>query len=607
TDYLTKGFLAKRMSEEIKAPGISAQILQSTRDITKKILKAGKNIKDPLKREKAINQAIKKITDKIEKGKEDISAQVASMFNGKQYVLYVFKRYDDVRVVFMPPAAIGNYGGEIDNWMWPRHTGDFAFMRVYMSPEGEGRKYHKDNIPLKAKTWLKVSKEGLKKGDFTFCMGYPGTTTRYRTSNSVDYNLNFSYPNNIQTFSEVIDLLEKIGKKDRKIQIKVSGLIKGLANALKNMKGKVEGMKRTNFLKEKEQFEKELMDYLKKDPKLFAKYGKILDKIKGAYAPLNKSRLYDSAFGSMFNTLSGISGQLVGVIKERQKPKKDKNPFFSEKAVQRGLSMLHYRYMSYDEGADRALLKYALHKINELPEGQRIKSLEYIMKKGIDTFVDLAYDKTKLKDPKFVKKLYTHTEKQLRALKDPLIEMSFKLYPEQEKLGKKNDQFGAVIGSLRKQYIDALYAWKGTNLYPDANRSIRLTYGDVAGYSPKDAVNYSAFTTLKGVIEKDTGKKPFNVPEKLKKIYKKRDLGRWISSELNDVPVAFTHKIDTTGGSSGSPVLNARGEMVGIVFDGNYESMNGDWQYDNKIQRTISWTFVLSCLLPKNLPAAITF
>jgi hypothetical protein len=591
-DYVTKGFLAKTYADEIEAPGYSAYLLKEMKDVTKEVIKAGKKINDPVKRQKAIDRKIKRMTDKIEKGKKDIDARVASMFNGKQYILFVYKRFDDIRVVYVPPKAIGNYGGDIDNWMWPRHTGDFSFMRIYMAPDGTGRKYNKENIPYKAKFWLKVAKTGLKEGDQTFILGYPGGTMRYRSTYSVDHNFNFNYPRRIKLFKEIITLLESFEKDSLTAKMKVAGLLSGLNNAMKNYQGNIDCMKRMNFLDKKKKFQNKFMAFLKGNENLYKQYGGILDKIKVQYDGINKTRDYDSMlglFGGLSGSILGVAKNIYYIAREREKPKKERDPSFSEKDIKRAVSRLHFRYMSFYEPADQALLKRSLKEAAGLPENQRIKGVEYILQGvGIDKFVENAYKKTKLKDVNFVKTLYQKGSKDLESLDDPFINLAKSLYSEDEAKRKRNEKFGAVIDHLRKEYLDALYAWKGSNFYPDANRTARFSYGKVEGYYPRDAVYYSPFTTIKGAIEKDTGKEPFDLPEGVKDLYKIRDFGQWACPVLKDVPIAFTHKVDSTGGNSGSPVLNARGELVGILFDGNYEAMTSDWQYDDNLQRSIS-------------------
>jgi len=593
TDFITKGFLAKTLEEEIEAPGYSAQILQEMKDVTDQLSRYNK-VKDPVKREKTIDRKIKIMTEKLEKGKSDINAEIAKMYNGKQYILFVYKRFDDVRVVYVPPQAIGNYGGDIDNWMWPRHTGDFSFMRIYMAPDGTGRKYHKDNIPYKPKYWLKVAKEGLKKGDQTFILGFPGTTVRYRTSNSVAESLNYIYPSRVKYFEEVIELMKPFAKDSEIAKAKVVGLDKMLNNAMKNFQGNIDGMTRTHFVQKKIDFENQLMTFLKKDATLYKKYGDVLGKIKEQYELQAKTRDLDAldlVFSRLSGTIFGTARGAYNTVREREKPKKEQDPNFSEKDIKRRVDRLSFRYMSFYEPADKALLIKALKTAAQFPENQQIKGLDDFLKENnqtIEQFVDEAYKNTKLKDVNFAKSLFNKTSKELEALNDPFINLAKALYPEKEARQKRIEKLSANLTELRKKYIDALYAWKGMSLYPDANRSIRFSYGQVEGYQPRDAVYYEPFTTIKGMLEKDTGNEPFDMPQELKELYAKKDFGRWMDSDLMDVPIAFIHKVDSTGGSSGSPVLNAKGELVGILFDGNYESMTSDWQYDKDIQRSIS-------------------
>jgi len=254
------------------------------------------------------------------------------------------------------------------------------------------------------------------------------------------------------------------------------------------------------------------------------------------------------------------------------------------------MNNLHYQYASYYLPFDKALLTRTLKMIKDLPENQRITSLDYIFNdsKSIEEFVDEAYASSKLNDLEYAKSLYTKSPAELEALNDPFVKISAAIFPLTEKNAEIYNRFAANVTDLRKQYIDALYEWKGSEFYPDANRTMRFTSGNVKGYMPTDAVWYFPFTTLKGVMQKDTGKEPFDVPAKLKELYRYKDYGIWADPELNDVPVAFLHQCDITGGNSGSPVMNAKGELIGVAFDGNYEAMISDWQYDAELQRTIS-------------------
>lgn len=594
-DYIKNGFLAMNKSEEMEAPGYVARNLIKMQDVTDQILSVVKGITDPNKYEEAVNKKISEMTDAIEKDNDDIDATVAEMYNGKQYILFVYKTFHDIRIVYAPPLSIGNYGGEIDNWMWPRHTGDFTFMRVYVSPDGDGSKYSPDNVPYKPKVWLKVAKSDVKDGDFTFIMGFPGFTTRYRTSNSVNWNMKYNYPFVIKEFGEIINLMDELTKNSPEGKIKVANLEKGLANTMKNNEGKLEGMTKSNFLAKKIKFEKELMQFINSKPDLKAKYGDILDKIKEQYSILLQSKDKNNLlnyYGFLSGTLSGIGNLIYRTAVEKEKPEDQRLPGFSDKAIQQRIDNLQFQYSNYFEPVDKAMLVKYLKEAAALPEGQRIKGFEYITNNdsytSIEQFVDKAYNESKLSDPEYAKKLFSLSLDDLKNCDDPFIKMAINISPELKEVQQSNITFGNNITELRKRYIDAVYAWKGKTLYPDANGTIRFTWGYVKGYSPRDAVWYNPITTLKGVVEKNTGKEPFNMPEKLGELYKNKDFGKWEDPVLGDVPVAFLNQCDITGGNSGSPVMNANGELVGLAFDGDYEALIGDWQYDTEKQRTIS-------------------
>jgi len=594
SDYLANGFLASKRSDEIKAPGYRARLLVDMKDVTNEILDAAKNITDPTEKNKKINEKVLQMTDALEKGKEDIEASVSQMYNGRQYILFVHKVFKDIRIVYAPPSSIGNYGGEVDNWMWPRHTGDFSFFRVYVSPDGTGKAYSTDNVPYKPKTWLKVASDFLKDGDFNFIVGYPGQTTRYRSSTSVYWNEHYNYPFSIQNFKEIIDLADKLTENNHEGQLKVANLKKGLANVMKNYQGKVDGMKKTNFYEKKLVFEKEFVSWANSKPETKAKYGDILIREKEEYKVLEKTKDRDNVFGNLqglAGTPLNLAQQLIYVAQQREKPVGEKDPGFAEETINQFKEGLEFTYANYFEPFDKALMVRSLKMAKALPQDQRITGLEYVFNNpsgSIAQFVDESYKSTKLLDREFVKTLFDKSQSELKAVNDPFINLAFSIDPMAEEIQKTSQKFGYNVTELRKVYLDGLYEWKGTGLYPDANGTIRLTWGKVKGYRPADAVWYYPFTTLQGMVEKNTGADPFDAPKDLVELYQKKDFGKWTDPNLKDVPIAFLNQCDITGGNSGSPVLNARGEIVGVAFDGNYESMISDWQYDFALQRCIS-------------------
>ncbi|TSA25779.1 MAG: S46 family peptidase [Bacteroidetes bacterium] len=594
SNYLTDGFLAREKSEEIQAPGYRARILVEMKDVTGEILEAAKGIDDLEVRDRKIQEKSDEISKAIEDQQSDADAGVVSMYNGKQYILFIYKVLKDIRIVYSPPLSIGNYGGEIDNWMWPRHTGDFSFLRAYVAPDGKGAAYSEQNIPYKPEIWLKVARENLNPGDFTFVVGFPGSTTRYRTSNSAAWNLTENYPFSIENYGAIIALAEELTKNDPEGQLKVASLTRGLANAMKNYQGKVDGMIRTKYVDRKKKFEEEFMVWVNSTPETKAKYGTILDQIQAQYKVIKKTKDRDNILG----LFQGLAGTRINVAyyawliaTEKEKPEQERIPGFSQQLIDNLTDGLQYTYNNYYEPFDKALLVRTLKMVQKLPGDQRMESLDYIFNgsyKSVEEFVDEAYKNSRLDELDYVKSLLDKSTGELKSLNDPIITLMAEIYPYIEENRVMNNTFGTIVIDLRKQYIDALYEWKGSALYPDANGTIRFTYGPVKGYSPEDAVWYEPFTTLRGVVEKNTGIRPFDAPEKLITLYETKDYGQWTDPELKDVPVAFLHRCDITGGNSGSPVMNASGEVIGVVFDGNYEAMISDWQYDYEIQRTIS-------------------
>ncbi len=593
TDYLTKGFLAKTRADEIPAPGYVARIFLGMKDVTEQVLKGTDKIKDPVKRDRAIKRRIKSMEDKIEKEADDIDARIVPMYSGLQYILFKYKRIEDVRMVFIPPKAIGNYGGDVDNWMWPRHTGDFSFLRLYVAPDGKGAKYAPENVPYHPKHWIKISRTPIEKGDFTFIIGYPGRTQRYSTSFAVAFAQNKYYPTAIKEFKTIISFLDSVGQQSQQLAIKAVGISKWLNNSMKNFEGNLAGMKKHHLLQQKQEQEKEWLKFVNSDKKLKEKYGNLLNRFRDEYRKATEAADRQFVLGQ-FNYLAGIipsvAQSIYYVAAQKAKPANERDPMFSEKDVKRMAERLKYRYMGYAPEIDKGLLKMVLLRIKNLPKGQRLTGLEYIFKDypSVDAFIDYAYAHTKLTDPQFAQRLFNTSLQDLNKTDDPFLKMARALEPEMEKLRKEQEKHQAVLRQLEKQYISGLMAWQKRPFYPDANGTIRLTYGRIAGYTPRDAVWYKPFTTLHGVMEKETGKWPFIVPKKLKKLFETHNYGKWYDPVLNDVPVDFLNECDITGGNSGSPTFNAKGELVGIAFDGNWEALTSDWKYEPAIQRAIN-------------------
>ncbi|MCP2519158.1 S46 family peptidase, partial [SCandidatus Aminicenantes bacterium Aminicenantia_JdfR_composite] len=596
-NYIEEGFLARTMEEEVPAPGYQAYVFLSMKDVTDEVLSAVKKGMSDFERYQAIERKIKEIIKREEKG-GDVECRIASMNYGKQYYLFKYLKIKDVRIVYVPSRSIGEYGGDIDNWMWPRHTGDFAFLRAYIGPDGKPAEYSKKNVPYHPKVYFKISRKGIKEGDFTMIMGFPGRTYRRLTSFALKYDQDFRYPFQIKTASDMIRILEDFSKKDKTAAVKLSFLIKALNNVLKNNQGMLEGLIKTKLVEKKKEEEKAFLEFLKSNPEFENKYGPVFSELKEIYKKYENIRKKSTfirwmTFGSqMLSFALRINKWSI----EKQKKDIDREPGYQERDYERIKLRMKVAQRSLVPEADKKMLEYFLKRALELPSEQKIEALEKILEKrgkkskeeALAEFLDELYSKTKLMSVEERLKMLELSRDELLKLKDPFIEFANELEKEREFLNRKDKEFSGALSRLMPVYIEGLETWKKIPLYPDANGTLRLNFGQVKGYSPRDAVKYHYITSLTGVVEKHTGKEPFDCPKKLLEAYKNKDFGVYIDKYINDIPVNFLTTNDSTGGNSGSPVLNGKGELIGLLFDGNYEAMYSDYYFDPKLTRSIN-------------------
>ena len=595
-DYIQEGFIAWTKGEEIPAQGYIADVLLGYEEVTDKIIPEVRPDMTYREKYEAIDKAKKKLITEAEKEGEDIRASVADMYSGNQYYLFRFKRIKDIRIVYAPPRDLGNFGGDIDNWMWPRHTCDFSFLRAYVSPENKGVDYNTDNVPYQPRSVLKISTKGFKERDFSFVMGYPGRTYRNNTLTEISFDLK-NMKERMEIYKEIIAFFEQAGKEDREVQIKYAGLIKGLNNGLKNYQGKFEGIDRINLLEIKENQEKDFMQWVKDKPDREEKHGDALEDISAfmeEYTDFNRrnallGRMVSSYFGS---ALLSQAYTIFRTVEEKEKPDMEREPAYQERNIPLIKMRIQLADRGFDLEADRAFLKHQLKKLKNYPEKQIPNALKELASKksgkAIDAFVDHLYDNTILADTEKRLNLINMTREELMKIKDPLIQLASEMEKEMKALREKEKALGQERQELKKAYLSGLLEKEERRIAPDANSTIRFTYGFIEGYSPRDAVYYESQTTLSGVMEKDTGEFPFYVPEKIKELHEAGDYGRYEDKKLNDIPACFLNTTSVTGGNSGSPTLNARGEQIGIIFDMTYESVTADYYEVPELQRTIS-------------------
>ncbi|UCE42180.1 MAG: S46 family peptidase [Candidatus Aminicenantes bacterium] len=595
-DYIQNGFIAWTKKEEIPSKGSHADVLLGYEEITERVVSVLKPSMSYRQKYDALEKVRKKIIAEAEKQGADIRARVASMYSGNQYYLFLFKRLKDIRIVYAPPRDLGNYGGDIDNWMWPRHTCDFAFFRAYVSKDNIGADYSPDNIPYQPKSILKISLEGFQEDDFSFVMGFPGRTYRNYTFSELENDIE-NMKKRITLYSDIIAFLEKASENNREIQIKYARIVRGLNNSLKNYQGKIEGMENIAILDKKTDQEKEFLDWESQNPDSQKMYAKVLDDIK---IFMKRYRIHSDKSNLLSQLVSSYLGSallsqaytIYRAVQERQKPDIEREPGFQERDMDDIKQNIELAERGFDLKTDRAFLTYRLKSLVDYPYEQVPKAFKNLLVKpsneAIERYVDNLYDNTSLADKVVRLKLLEMTPKELLKLDDPLLNLAADLEKEKKELREKGKSLNQERLDLKKIYLDGLLAQKEGRIAPDANSTIRFTYGFIRGYAPRDAVFYLPQTTLKGVIEKETGKFPFHVPPKLKTLHKKSDFGQYVDEKLNDIPACFLNTTNVTGGNSGSPALNAKGEQIGIIFDMTYESVTGDYYVIPELQRTIS-------------------
>ena len=599
-DYINNGFLAKSRGEEIPAQGYTVSILQDFKDITADVLSAAKPEMTPEQRDAAMNAKKAEIQKNALNGrdKDGIRIQIVEATSGLQYFLYTYLTLRDIRMAYAPPKSIGYFGGDPDNFEWPRHCGDFTFLRAYVGPDGKPAGFSKDNVPFKPKRFLAVNAAGIKEGDFTFVMGHPGATYRYRESYSLDYRQNIQLPDQIATFKKQIDSLTKLGDKNPALKIRLADQIFGLSNSLKAYEGAVVGLKKMNLVERRRAEEEALKKWLDANPTAKAKYGNVLPQIEALYAELKSFATKQSAFGELFG-----SGDLVNALNfaysralDKEKPAGEHSPQFSDGALPQITNQLNGGWSEREVESEVADLAGALEALAGLPAGQKFDMAEKLFgnqtgdarRKAEFDFAEKVITNSKFKSFDELKKLFMASAADIRAIDDPLLKLVVSAADENAPYAKRLNKFNSEVVRLRPNYVAAMLEMKKSAYYPDANFTLRFTYGEVKGYKPRDAVTYDWQTSLAGVIDKDTGKEPFNVPAALKELSKKKDFGNYVDARLNDIPVNFLTTTDITGGNSGSPIMNGRGELIGLVFDGNFEGLGGDYAFDGSLNRTIN-------------------
>ena len=589
-DYLKDGYWAMNRNEELPCEGLTVTFLEYMQDITGILEKAEKKARKQFKDDdekvlEVISEKIDALVKEAEANNPHCNVEVQSFYNDNVYYLIVYKVYTDVRFVGAPPSSIGKFGADTDNWMWPRHTGDFSMFRVYADKDNNPADYSPENVPLKAKNHLKISLAGVQEGDYTMIMGYPGRTTRFQTSPELKSQIE---QNDIRIAARTIrqDVMLEDMLADPKVKIQYASKYSGSSNGWKKWQGMKLAFDKLDIIGRAEQEEAAFSEWVNASKKRKEKYGTALQDLANG---IEAGRDANNAFTKAFETVYKIELTNFALTLNMLANRGIRSGQDTIEALKSAYEAIAGQYGDYSASTDRKVAKALLKHYRDIAEpANYLKNLpEDFADMNIDSFVDGLFNESVFTSAESLKAAID--EKGMDVLNDPAVKVGMSIYNECLQAQMLTMKSAQDLGKARQVYTAGLLEWKkGEPSYPDANFTMRYTYGKVGGYSPKDAVVYKHYTTLDGVMEKeDPDNWEFVVPEKLKELWKNKDYGQYGTAE-GEMVTCFLSNNDITGGNSGSPIMNARGELIGLAFDGNWESMSSDVMFEPDLQRCIN-------------------
>lgn len=591
-DLLTNGFWAKSLSEELPNPGLTATLIVRMEDVTKQVLANVTAEMNEGEREKKINEAIAQITKEAVK-ETHYGAYIRPFFYGNEYYMFVTETFKDVRLVGAPPSSIGKFGGDTDNWMWPRHTGDFSIFRIYANSDNKPAEYSKDNVPYKPKYVIPISIKGIEENDFTMVYGFPGRTTEYLSSYAVNMIMNETDPAKVKIRETRLKIWDEDMKASDKVRIQYSAKYASLANYWKKWDGEIRGLKKADAINKKKLFEQEFLLKVNADADAKAKYGNLFTDFEKMYLEISawsKQRDYHSEaiMGIEAVSVASYFYDVVDALKAGKKAA-DGQKYIDKIKIDVGVFYKDFNAVT-DEKICAAMLKTYVDNIEKSKQAAIFAEIEKKYKGDFKKYAKDLYSKSMFVSEAKVVEALTDLDKNYKKIeKDPIYKLMYScLSKYKTEIYPKYNELDAKINTLNRSYMQAMRELVTTKkYYPDANSTLRVTYGKVSGYFPKDGVRYDYYTTLDGVMEKENpAVDEFIVFPKLKELYKNKDYGQY-ANKKGELPVAFCASNHTTGGNSGSPVFNGEGQLIGTNFDRNWEGTMSDIIYNPDQVRNI--------------------
>ncbi len=586
-DLITHGFLAKSKAEELSGGGVRAAIPHRDTDVTAAVEASVPPGADDLARFAAIERKGKDLVAACE-SRPSRRCRFAAFDGGVSYRLIETIEYPDVRLVYAPPRAVGEYGGEVDNWSWPRHTGDFALLRVWAAADGAPAKKGEGTQGYKPRHWYPVAPQGVKPGDFVMLAGYPGTTYRSLIAAEMRERAELFFPRRAELYRAWIDLMEAASQQGDAPRLALSDRMKSLANREKSARGQVEGLARGKVLAKKEAEEQEILAWIAEHPgnssttAATAAHAELATRIAEQIKTWDRDFLLSQARNG--SKPLDLALTLVRWAGERAKPDLEREPEYMARNTDRIAERLRLDQTKMHGPTEEALLADWLGRFSALPAASRSAAVDEAVAKGAGGLLSGS----KVADAAERAKMAGETEEQLHARHDPLLDFAFALDRELREAKSRGDRHEGAVSRLRPAWRKGVAARAGKPVAPDANGTLRVTFAHVQGYRPRDGVWMEPQTTLAGMVEKSTGQEPFAAPERLLAAAPNAPASRFADARLHDVPVAFLADADTTGGNSGSPVLNGKGDLVGINFDRVWENVANDFGFNPEIARNVA-------------------